>query len=417
MSKKEKNNEKNDNNTKDRIIQIILIIIIILLLLRNCSLVKKKGNGESDKVNIIDINSNGNKCIDDSILIDCLQDEKNSKCLVPDFIGKNKKDVLKWLNLISNTIEIEIKTIEDPNYKDGTVIEQSIIGTSVKDLLSGKTKLVITIVNNGSLADCEKNSKNSKCTLPDFIGQKRSDVENWLDGIANNVKIKYVYVDSSKNAGTIIKQSVKGGTSIKDILDKDETVIIYISKGDKKNPTTNPYTNGGNSENKKPTGGDTPEPEPEPEPDPELDDDFYVSDNEIVRWNDEKNLKIFEDSTKISKVNGKIAPESTGTYKFIINNETRYNLKYSISFTENNQHNMNMKFKLKKGNTYLIDHYVSYDELNIDNMTVSSRNSETYYLEWKWVGDNDGNDTSIGKNAKSNNIKYNLKINVEAEST
>ena len=163
-------------------------------------------------------------------MIDCLQDENNSKCLVPDFIGKSKKDVLRWLSSISNTIEIEIKTVEDPTYKDGTVLEQSIIGTSVKDLLAGKTKLVVTIVNNGSLVDCSKNSKNNKCALPDFVNKKRNDVENWLDGITNNVKIKYVYVDSNKPAGTIINQSIKRGTVIKNILDKDETIIIYISK-------------------------------------------------------------------------------------------------------------------------------------------------------------------------------------------
>ena len=345
-------------------------------------------------------------------MIDCLQDENNSKCLVPDFIGKSKKDVLRWLSSISNTIEIEIKTVEDPNYKDGTVLEQSIIGTSVKDLLAGKTKLVVTIVNNGSLVDCSKNSKNNKCALPDFVNKKRNDVENWLDGITNNVKIKYVYVDSNKPAGTIINQSIKRGTVIKNILDKDETIIIYISKGNKNSSATNPYTNGGSQGNNASKEDTTPEPTPEPEP--ETEGDFYVSDNEVARWNDEKNLKIFEDSSRISKVNGKIAPESTGTYRFIINNETSYSLKYNISFTENNQHNMNMK--LKKGNTYLIDHYVSYDELNINNMTINNHDSETYYLEWKWVGDNDSNDTSIGKNAKSANIKYSLKINVEAES-
>ena len=90
MAKKEKNNKKDDRNTKDRIIKIILIIIIILLLLRNCSLVKKKGKGDSNKVNIIDITSN-DKCKPDSNMIDCLQDEDNSKCLVPNFIGKNKR--------------------------------------------------------------------------------------------------------------------------------------------------------------------------------------------------------------------------------------------------------------------------------------------------------------------------------------
>jgi len=396
------------DNKKDLVIKIILIIIIILLLLHNCSLIKKRGKKETGNINIIDITCNNNKCQEFSgdIPIDCLEDEDNSKCLVPDFVGKTKKDILRWLSSISNTIEIEIRTVEDSNYKDGTVLEQSVSGVSTKDLLSNKTKLIITIVNNGSLVDCEKNSKSSKCILPNFIGETRGNVENWLNGIINNVKVKYVYVESNKKAGTIINQSINSGTSIKNIADKDETIIFYISKGAKKTPPTN-------STNNNDQGG-TPVPDDQTPDEEELDGDFYVSDKNIVKWQDETDLKIFTDS--VYEKNGKIAPESSNTYKFVVNNGTQYNLKYKISFTETNQYNINMKYKLKKGDTYLIDHYVSYDQLNVENMSLNSQSSDTYYLEWKWVGDNDDNDTQIGKNAKNNNIKYGLKINVEAES-
>ena len=82
--------------------------------------------------------------------------------------------------------------------KDGTVINQSVSGISIKDLLNGKVKLVITIVNNGSLVDCKLNSGNSKCLLPNFVGQNRSKVENWLDGLTNNVNVKYIYINSNK---------------------------------------------------------------------------------------------------------------------------------------------------------------------------------------------------------------------------
>ena len=74
-----------------------------------------------------------------------------------------------------------------------------------------------------------------------------------------------------------------------------------------------------------------------------------------------------------------------------------------------------MKYKLKKGNDYIIDNYVSYDQLNINDVLLSTKSSTTYYLEWKWVGDNDNNDTSVGEKAKSSTVDYDLKINVEAE--
>ena len=412
MSKQKKNYDDNVNKKTDRIIQVILIIIIVLLLLHNCSLIEQRKN--NGKVNIIDIICNNDKCQKNNIEIDCLKDDKNKKCIIPNFIGKNKKDVLEWLNSLSNTIDLEIKTVINNEYKDGTVIEQSTGGITVKDLINNKTKLVITIVNNGSLTDCLTDTNNN-CILPDFTNKKKSDVDNWLNYIINNIKIKYVYVESNNKKGTILNQSIKPGTTITDILSKDETIIIYISNGNSIQ-SNNPHTNY-KDKNQDINPIPTPPQEEEEEPVPILDNDFYVNDKEIIKWEDETNINIFKDSSNISKVHGKIAPESTGTYRFNINNGTEYNLKYSITFTENNEHNMNIKYKLKKGKTYLIDHYVSYNELNLNDISLDNNKYDIYYLEWKWVGDNDDNDTAIGRSAVNNEIKYSLKINVEAEGT
>lgn len=379
------------SKTRDKIIMVALIIIIIILLIHNCTLLHKKENSEG-KTNIIDISCNSNKCEKKAINeTNCLQNIDNKQCLVPDFKGKPKNEFLKWLNSISNTIEIEIKLVEDSNYLEGTIISQSVVGTKVKDLLDNKIKLVITIVNNGSLVDCLKDDNNSKCILPDFINKIENDVENWVNGFTNSIKLKYIYIDSDNEKGTIIGQSIKEGTSVKEILNNNQTLIIYVSKGKK-------------------------ESSPEPIPEPEMYDDFYVNDNEIVKWQDETNLKIFEDSSNISKVRGKIAPESSGTYKFVVNNGTKYDLNYKISLIENNESNINIKYKLKKGDTYIIDDYKSYNEINIEEALLNTKSSDTYYLEWKWIGDNDNTDTQIGTNAKNTNIEYGLKIKLEAES-
>ena len=414
--------KKDKDNKKDKIIKIVLIIIIVLLLIRNCSLIREKNN---NKMNIIDINCSSNKCqqLNDNS-VNCLLDNNNSKCTIPNFVGKTKKDVLKWLSSISNTVDIEIVTVENSEYKDGYVLEQSISNVSVKELLNNKTKLVITIVNNGSLIDCQKDSKNSKCVLQNFTGKTKNDVEDWLDSFSNNIKVKYAYVNSNNKAGTIINQSVKSGTSIKSILDKDETIIIYISTGDtvvysdsitkngNNNTNNNSNANNNSNTNNNTDNGSSSEETPEDV----LDDDFYVSDREKIKWEEETSLNIFEDSQNISKVRGKIAPESTGVYKFKVNNGTSNKLNYKISFSEVNSNNINMKFKLKKGDIYLVDHYVSYDELDLFNIILNSRSSDTYSLEWKWVGDNDENDTQIGMNAKNRDITYDLKIYIEVES-
>ena len=402
-------NKKWSKKKINRTIQIILIIIIILLLLQNIFLIIRKRNNK-DVYNVIDISSF--KCLQNDTMVDCLKDDSNSKCLVPNFVGKSKKDVMKWFRSISNNVDIEIKYVENEDYKDGIILEQSVVGVKVKDLLDNKTKLVITIVNNGSLVDCIKNSNSSKCILPNFINKNKSAVDKWLDEISTYVNVKYVYVDSNKDAGTIIDQSIDGGASVKDILNNNETIVIYISNGKKASNNSNNNNSNSNSNN----NDDNNNQSTDLDDDEELDDEFYVQDDESIRWADTSNINIFDDSINISKVHGKIAPESTGTYRFDLKNGTRFNLKYNISFIEENNDNMNIKFKLKKGNTYLIDNYVSSANLSVNNMSLNSKDSETYYLEWKWVGDDDSNDTAIGNKARDTDVSYSLKIKVEAES-
>lgn len=387
-----KDNKK--SSKKDLIIEIILVIIIILLLLHSCSL--RKGKKQTGNVNIIDITCDSNKCKRTDSLVNCLNDESNSKCIVPDFTGKTKEDVLKWLNSISTIIDIEYKSVESSE-KDGTVLEQSVSGISIKELLDSKNKLVITIANNGSLIDCLNDENNGKCFVPNFTGKTKKDVDNWLNTLANHVNVNYNYKNSNAKPGTILSQSVQG-KKVKDVISDGDVIIIVIATNNNQNPVVNP---GGSGNNVQPGGEDIVEP----------DGDFYVDDSN-VRWSDETDVKIFTDS--LYNIEGRIAPESLNTYKFVVNNETKYNLKYKISFAEENQYNINLKYKLKKNGSYLVDHYVSYDELNIDNLLLNSKSKDTYLLEWKWVSSD--NDTQIGVKARSIDVNYNLKIKVEAES-
>ena len=140
-------------------------------------------------------------------------------------------------------------------------------------------------------------------------------------------------------------------------------------------------------------------------------DTFKVYDNEKppVTWNGSDDLKIFTRS--IYDVRGVIAPEYSNTYQFVVKNSTEYNIKYKITFNETNLYHINMKYKLKKNDTYVIDHYVSFNELNITDQLLNSDSKDTYYLEWKWVSSD--NDTSIGTNPEAT---YGLQIVVEAES-
>lgn len=137
--------------------------------------------------------------------------------------------------------------------------------------------------------------------------------------------------------------------------------------------------------------------------------DFEVfdDDNTPTTWDGSTDLKIFEKS--IYNYDGNIAPESENTYEFIVRNKSAYRIKYSIEFVETNDHNINMKYKLRKGDTYIIDHYVSASELNTSNVYINAGDEDDYYLDWKWISSS--NDTEIGKIG----AEYKLQINVEAE--
>ena len=78
---------------------------------------------------------------------------------------------------------------------------------------------------------------------------------------------------------------------------------------------------------------------------------------------------------------------------------------------ETNQFNINMKYKLKKNDEYVIDEYVSASELKLDEFSLNKGESDTFYLEWKWVSSS--NDTEVGSNPSSS---YQLSIEVYAES-
>ena len=406
-----KNNKAKEEKRKDLIIEIILAIIIILLLIHNCSIINKKEKKPTGSVNIIDISCENKKCDqqqEEKLPIDCLNDTNNNKCLIPNFIGKTKEDIINWLNSISNTIEIEYVTKES-NKKDGTVLEQSITGITIKELIDNNKKLIITISNKGSLVNCLKDEKNQKCRIPNFVGKTKEDIINWLNSIENHIKIKYIYQNSTNKFGTISAQSIKSGTELKRILEKGETLVITIytknnnySTSNKKTTNNNKADNNSNNNNNqnKPT-------EDNNEQEEFTEDSLYVNDPSI-KWQDETELKIFKNS--LYNFEEKIAPESSNTYQFVVNNGTSYKLKYNISFIESNPYSINMKYKLKKNNTYIIDHYVSYNELNISDIELNSQKKDTYYLEWKWVSSD--NDNSAGKN----NANYSLKIDIKAES-
>ncbi len=77
--------------------------------------------------------------------IDCLKDEENIICLIPDFIGKTKKDVALWGNKFSNLVDVKYVEVESEE-EENTIIDQTIKGITIKELLENKESITFTIV-------------------------------------------------------------------------------------------------------------------------------------------------------------------------------------------------------------------------------------------------------------------------------
>ena len=136
--------------------------------------------------------------------------------------------------------------------------------------------------------------------------------------------------------------------------------------------------------------------------------EIEIKDQYDVWYN--KKARIF--SNPAYEFKSKIAPGTSNMYRFIIKNNNDFDIIVNISMLEENPYNINMRYKLKSDNNYIVGDKQSYkkaSELNIENIEIKSNESKEYNLEWKWIDSE--NDTKIGETIDAN---YKLTIDVEA---
>lgn len=135
---------------------------------------------------------------------------------------------------------------------------------------------------------------------------------------------------------------------------------------------------------------------------------FSINDNNRI-WSETQNINIFNSS--------QIFPGDFGTYEFLISNNTDEDSEYSIEFEEENNFNANVLYKLQRNGEYIAGNtsdWVHYFDLNTSLKTLASKDKDLFKIEWKWVPDNDSEDTSTGRNR---NATYLLKATVSATAT
>ena len=135
---------------------------------------------------------------------------------MPNFVGIDEENVRRNASKLGFK-NITVEKVESDRYDTGKVVSQNIpAGTEIVP----KEKELIIQVSSGK----------KKVSMPNLIGEESSRAESIIASYGfKNVSYKEEYSD--KEAGTVISQSIRSGSSI---IPSEESLEIIISKGKEK---------------------------------------------------------------------------------------------------------------------------------------------------------------------------------------
>jgi len=148
--------------------------------------------------------------------------------LLIDLTDKSLKEAQTWAK--NNNIILKIEYVENSKHKNDTILEQNYPVNKRLDKIDNRT-VTIKVVKNKEKIDCLKDENNSVCKLPNFVSKTKKEIESWGSNFSNTVNFHFVYEENNKySEGTIISQSVKKGSKVKDLIEKKTTITITIAK-------------------------------------------------------------------------------------------------------------------------------------------------------------------------------------------
>ena len=155
---------------------------------------------------------------------------------MPNFVGIDEENVRRNASKLGFK-NITVEKVESDRYDTGKVVSQNIpAGTEIVP----KEKELIIQVSSGK----------KKVSMPNLVGEESSRAESVIASYGfKNVSYKEEYSD--KEAGTVISQSIRSGSSI---IPSEESLEIIISKGKEKKTSredsdTDARTNNNNNSN------------------------------------------------------------------------------------------------------------------------------------------------------------------------
>lgn len=150
--------------------------------------------------------------------------------------GKKTVDMPNYVGLDEDTAKrnasklgfknVTVEKVESNNYDSGKVVAQNISAGS--EIVPNEKELILQV-----------SSGKKKVTMPNLVNQSSQVAQSTIASYGfRNVTYKEEYSD--KEAGTVISQSIRSGSSI---VPGEESLEIVISKGKKSSSTTNNSNN------------------------------------------------------------------------------------------------------------------------------------------------------------------------------
>lgn len=210
----------------------------------------------------------------------------------------------------------------------------------------------------------------------------------------------------------ILYIAIKGFGRIGIIPTGNVDIFNIKSNSTKKDDKNNNQNNSNNSNNDNQSNNyNNIKNDPDKSDDEETKKDLINVFDEDLMWNSENELRIF--SNPAFEFQNIIAPGSTNTYQYVVNNSESFNITYSMKFVEQNKDSINMKFKLKRNGEYVLgskDEWIDIQDKSLQNLALMSNSHDTYSLEWKWL------DTNKDTEKPFDSAHYKLNINIKAQS-
>lgn len=267
----------------------------------------------------------------------------------------------------------------------------------VKKMKKGKYFLVffiILIIILGVFFVTYFTNKKSKKNSPNIV-----DIECNGKECEEN-KVDNSNIDEKKNTKEEVKNNDSKQTNInndskKDNLNNNSLSNDNSAKNDNSNTSGNTfYRNVSNSQTNNSVNSNTSNSE---EVVSNIDDNtpavLFSNDDSVFSQNFD--FKIFNVE--------RIGSNDSGTYNFKIKNNVNGLVKYIISFDEQNDYNVNMMYKIKRNNEYVLgdeNNYVKIDSLNLGDRLLEVGKIDEYTIDWKWINVDSYTDKAIVEGSK-----------------